>query len=212
MVVRWRGVTVNPPTRRSPLLSPEAPMRRYRSIVRSLSAAVVAALLLAGCAERGGKGETLLPEAAAPSMQGAGSLSKMAGSIPVFDVQKQIGADGGELGVPGYRLVVPRGAVSQPTLFTFQSVNNGYLEVKLTATSGGSAVHNDVGQAGFAVPVALSIAYEPAGGVRSWLRLVVAWVRPDGELDPVPSFINPSAKTVTGKLDHFSQYVVAGGN
>ncbi|MBW3655844.1 MAG: hypothetical protein KY444_07035 [Gemmatimonadetes bacterium] len=188
-------------------------MRRHRSIARSLAAFVAAALLLAGCADRGGTGEALLPEGAASSVQGGGgSLSKMAGSIPVFAVEKLIGADGGELGVPGYILSVPRGAVSQPTLFTFESVNNGYVEVRLTATSAGSSTHNDVGRAGFAVPVALSITYEPAGGLPSWLRLVVAWVRPDGALEAVPSLINPAAKTITGKLNHFSQYVVAGGN
>lgn len=186
-------------------------MARHRMIVRSLSAIAAAAVLVAGCADRSGPGETLLPDGASSSLQG-GPLAKMAGSIPVFRVEEVIGADGGEMGVPGYRLVVPRGAVSRPTLFTLQSVNNGYLEVRLTATSAGSATHNDAGQAGFAVPVALSITYEPAGGLRSWLGLVVAWVRPDGALDPVPTFINPAAKTLTGKLGHFSQYVVAGGN
>ena len=89
---------------------------------------------------------------------------------------------------------------------------SGYVHVKLTATSVGSPVHNDVGAAGFHVPLALALSYPPGGGIHTWARYVVAWLRPDGTLERVPSGVDPSNKVVIGRLSHFSHYVVAGGD
>lgn len=167
-----------------------------------------AAAAAAGCADA--PGALIEPPAdLAASAASAGNLQKVQGSIPAFSVAAVIGPDGGSLGVPGYVLTVPRGAVAQPTRFTFESVSSGYVEVRLTATAEGSDDVNDVGRGGFAVPVSLGIGYEPAGGMPRWARLVVAWVRDDGSLERVPSGFDPVRRLVIGRLSHFSQYAVA---
>jgi hypothetical protein len=99
--------------------------------------------------------------------------------------------------------------VSEPTRFTFSSVHEGFAEVRLTATAVGSEAHNDVGMRGFTVPVVVALSFEPAGGMPRWSRLVLAWVRPDGGLEAVPSYLDPSSKRIVGRLGHFSQYAVA---
>jgi hypothetical protein len=121
-----------------------------------------------------------------------------------------IGPEGGSIGTDGFFLTVPRGAVKEPTVFNFRSANTGYVAVVLTATSPGSPTVNDVGAAGFPIPLTLSLSYEPAGGMPKWSRLVVAWVRPDGSLEPVPSGFNPVLRVIVGKIDHFSQFTLAG--
>jgi hypothetical protein len=164
---------------------------------------------LAACADGAGPAERLLQPQGAALSRTAGSLSRIAGTMPSFSVSATFDEQGGVLSAGDYVLTVPRRAVAGPTLFTFESVPNGYMAVRLTATSLGSEQENDVGEAGFRAPVLLSERFEAAGGLPAWSRLVIAWERPDGVLEPVPSAINPATKVITGRLSHFSQYVVA---
>ena len=183
-------------------------MRKHTPWIRR-TLLVLAGVSLAACADGSGPAERILqPEGPALS-RSHGALSRMAGDMPAFSVSGVIDADGGTLGVGEYVLTVPRRAVDGPTLFTFESVQDGYQTVRLSATSVGSSVTNDVGAAGFQVPVTLAEHFDAAGGLPAWSRLVIAWDRPDGTLERVPSAINPSTKVITGKLSHFSQYVVA---
>ena len=170
---------------------------------------LLAAALLASC--DAGPTETTLSPASSPLLATSGSLQKIDGTLPQFAAEAVIGPLGGSLGVPGYRLVVPPGAVVSSTRFTFQSLNNGYVEVRLTATSLGSSVPNDVGAAGFAVPLWLELNYG-SGGQKTWQRYVVAWARPDGVLEEVPSTVDQSRKVVVGRISHFSLYAAAGGD
>lgn len=182
----------------------------FRSWLRSRTLPALILLAVAGCVDAG------LPTGAEPPAPGAlsaarstGELEKVSGVMPAFFVEAVIGAEGGSLGVPGYTLTVPRGAVQQPTHFTFESVASGSVEVRLTATSLDSRIANDVGSVGFRVPVLLSFSYEPSGGMPRWARMVVAYVRDDGSLERVPSTINPPMRLITGRLGHFSQYALA---
>jgi hypothetical protein len=182
-------------------------MRHIRPWLRH-SVLALAALAIAGCAEQSDPAQRLL-QPDAPRAESSAGWKKVAGNMPAFRVTGVIDANGGTLGVPGYWVTVPARAVSQPTEFVFESVGEGYLSVRLTATSVGSRQTNDVGEAGFAVPVLLSEQLDAAGGLPQWGRMVIAWERPDGVLDPVPSYFNPPTKVMTGRLSHFSQYTVA---
>jgi hypothetical protein len=169
---------------------------------------LLAGIALAACADGGDPAQRLL-QPDAPRADISGGWHKVAGSMPQFRVSAVIDENGGSLGYGGYSLLVPAKAVSAPTQFVFESTGEGYLEVRLSATRVGSAQLNDVGAAGFTVPVVLSEQADAAGGLPAWNRLVIAWDRPDGTLEPVPSAINPATKVITGRLSHFSQYVVA---
>lgn len=181
---------------------------RWTWIRAATLSACLAALGTAACSDASGPDATP-PSSALEALGGQGTLQKVDGSLPEFSVEAVIGAEGGSLGVPGYVLYVSRGSVAQPTRFTFESVNDGYVEVRLTATAVGSETVNDVGAAGFTVPVHVAISYEPAGGMPRWSRLVLAWVRPGGTLERVPSYLDPVGRRVVGRLGHFSQYALA---
>jgi hypothetical protein len=178
-----------------------------------LTSLLLPALLLAvwGCEAPPAPAERPLPTEPALSRNDPQSLTRVAGAIPEFYVEAVIGPEGGDLGVPGFTLRVPRGAVSAPARFTFESVHEGYVEVKLTATAVGSSTPNDVGAAGFRVPLLLGLSVDPAGGMREWSRLVVVRVLPDGALQPLPSTYNPVLRMLVGSVDHFSTFAMGGG-
>jgi hypothetical protein len=181
-------------------------MRPNRLRNRALPALIL--LALASCAD--GAGPTLTAPGEAPSLaRNRGELQKVAAPMPSFSLKAVIGREGGSLGVPGYTLTVPRGAVSAPTLFTFASVPSGNVEVHLTATSLDSKVRNDVGAAGFTLPVILSFPCETAGGMPAWSRLVIVRVEADGTFTRMPSTFNPVARVISGRLSSFSQYALA---
>jgi hypothetical protein len=169
---------------------------------------LLSGVALAACADGGDPAARLL-QPGAPLADNGTAWHKVAGTMPQFRVSQVVDVTGGVLSYGGYSLTVPAKAVTQPTEFVMESVNGGYLTVRLTATRVGSKLSNDVGEAGFQVPVLLSEQFDAPGGLPEWSRLVIAWERPDGVLEPVPSAINPATKVITGRLSHFSQYVVA---
>lgn len=177
------------------------------------NALVLSALFLAvwGCDPAATPSERPMPTEPTAARHRGEQLSRVAGSIPAFYVEGVIGPEGGELGVPGFWLRVPRGAVQAPARFTFESLDDGYVEVKLTATAVGSRTVNDVGAAGFRVPLMLALSVEPSGGMRQWSRLVVVRVLPDGALQPLPSTYNPVLRMLVGRVDHFSVFAMGGG-
>lgn len=164
-------------------------------------------LALSGCESGDPASPTTSSEA---RFSTGGDLTKVAGTMPAFSVSQEIGLEGGLIiGATGYALVVPPGAVAQPTVFTFESLNKGYPEVKLTATAVGSSDLNDVGSAGFLVPLTLSLSTQAAISALDGKEVTVVWVRPDGTLERMPSSFDAIQKVVAGKLDHFSQYGAA---
>jgi hypothetical protein len=169
--------------------------------------AVALSLVVALAACEGTPTETLNPSETAGLSQ-SGGWTKVQGSMPAFSVSGVIGAEGGTIGIPGYTLTVPRNAVLEPAVFTFESVDNGYMQIRATATSVGSARVNDVGSAGFRTPVQIRLTYHPAGGVPAWQRLRMGWVRPDGEIVAIPTRLNVARWTVTGHASHFSEYAL----
>src|SRR5688572_10472866 len=132
-------------------------MRSLRTPLRTFSV-LIAALAVVSCGE-GVAPTAVQTDDASLAQISSTSLSRVAGDMPVFALEQVIGPEGGSVGIDGYRLYVPRGAVTEPTRFTFASVNSGFVQVELTATSLGSTVHNNVGAAGFRVPVSLALSY-----------------------------------------------------
>lgn len=121
-----------------------------------------------------------------------------------------LGSDGGILTLLGHILNVPAGAVSEPTLFSMTVIQNGYVEVELTATP--KSLLNSlffwrkVEEVQFNVPVGLSLSYARATNVTDPSRLKIMRVNPDGRHEILPSVVDPVKKTVTAELDHFSRY------
>lgn len=126
---------------------------------------------------------------------------------------KVIGLAGGTVQLFGHSIHVPVGAVSEPTIFTIRLVPNGYVEVDLTALGGVGGLI-DVGGAGFALPVKLTLTYSRATNVSNPAQLLILRkLGPgyDGAYEVLPSSVNTTTKTVEAELDHFSSYVMASG-
>lgn len=127
--------------------------------------------------------------------------------VPTLELAEVIGVLGGEIRLMGHTLTVPAGAVSEPALFTLRIVNNGYIEVDLTAVAegllGGLV---DVGAAGFDKPVPITLTYARATNVSDPQRLKVMRLNDDGRHEILPTRVNEAGLTITAELDHFSRY------
>jgi hypothetical protein len=100
--------------------------------------------------------------------------------------------------------------VSEPTIFSMTVIQNGYVEVELTATP--KSLLNSlffwrkVEEVQFNVPVELSLSYAKATNVADPSRLRIMRVNPDGRHEILPSVVDTVNMTVTAELDHFSRY------
>jgi hypothetical protein len=118
-----------------------------------------------------------------------------------------ISSSGGTLAIGGHSLVVPAGAVDQPTWFTLQIVEANAVHVRLKAwrASDGAPVTQFPN-----VPVRLKLdasrldMLDPSGLVIVYLRDGTYW----GAREKVVSAVDTSTWTVTGYLTHFSQYAL----
>jgi hypothetical protein len=118
----------------------------------------------------------------------------------VGTVTAVIDQSGGSLSIGGTTLAIPAGAVSAPTTFTVNKPN-GELTYDFTATR---ETPNDVGSAGFAVPLTLTISY---AGVSSEMEApVIVWIKPDGNAEALPTVVNAAAQTMSAQVTHFSIY------
>lgn len=128
-------------------------------------------------------------------------------------VSALIGVDGGELSLLGHRIVVPRGAVDVPALFTMIVLPTGYVHVDVSALAGellGGLL--DIGGEGFSRPVRLDLSYERAVNVGNPRGLVILRLNPQGlgaVHEALPSSVDRRRERVTVWLDHFSGYCMA---
>lgn len=180
----------------------------FRLLTRqALLPLLLLSLLAAGCAD---SGSIAAPE----SRPSFGTEESEYTPVPGRDgdelsVSAVIDAAGGSLALGGHVLTVPAGAVSGPTTFQMELTYEDKLGVKLSATSVGSSVHNDIGAAGFLTPVVLRMSFEKATREVNPGRLTVAWERDEDELEPVSSSVDMSTKTVSGLVPHFSGFILA---
>ena len=109
-----------------------------------------------------------------------------------------IGPEGGTIQVEGARLTVPPGAVSQPVEF----VARGRIGDQYVYRFGPNGLQ-------FKVPATLSISVDPAQAGVDPARLAIA-VSSDEASDwqIVGGVYDPTAQTVTAKIEHFTQYAL----
>lgn len=126
-----------------------------------------------------------------------------------YNAGEWIGIEGGTVSLYGNHLIVPAGAVSGKTWFEARLVYDDVIRLKLTATSEGSTVTNNVGSAGFAKDLTLSLRYDYATNVPADpTSMRAAWNKGDGTLEVQPSTVDTAEKRVNSLLKHFSEYVV----
>jgi hypothetical protein len=182
-----------------------------RNMISKLAlSAVFAVAALTGCQN----GDALVaPDASRPAGLASSAASSSNGWEVVEDttsatggVSLVIGAEGGELSLGKQRLIVPAGAVDAPTTFRMKK-GDSRLKVTLTATR---STTNDVGSAGFAKPLTLVFGYGNAASLPGDpADISVVWIKEDGTFEPQPTVVDTEAKTVSGEIEHFSDYAMA---
>ncbi|HEY8468704.1 MAG TPA: hypothetical protein VIL18_03630 [Longimicrobiales bacterium] len=129
-----------------------------------------------------------------------------------LQLTKLISVQGGTISLLGHTLVVPKGAVTSPTLFTMLVGLNGKVEVHLTALVPTLFNLLNIGEQGFRKPVRLTLSYAHARNVQDPNDLVIVYV-PGllgyNRVEPLPTTVDTVRKTVTAELDHFSRYALA---
>jgi hypothetical protein len=157
---------------------------------------ILGVVIAAGCAG----------EVTSPTLHSQADVASLSGltlmncnPLPVTTAQATIGKDGGTLTVGPHTFVVPEGALKKA--------------VTITATTGGLAVNAvQFGPEGlqFARPALLTLSFANCG---QWGQLKKAWLAYTDDLlnilESIEAEVNNSTKTVTGKVNHFSQYAVA---
>ena len=123
----------------------------------------------------------------------------------VGTVTGTFGAEGGILMLGQHKLTIPAGAVDRDVVFKMNKASSA-LKFDLTATSKNSLLQNNVGAAGFDVPVKLSISYDGAN-VGDPTVFEVAWLKLLGN-EVQPSTIDEGSHAIVGELDHFSDYAL----
>ena len=122
-------------------------------------------------------------------------------------VSGTIGNAGGELHLGVHSLVVPAGAVSEATVFTMSRPEGDLLRLSLSATR---ESYNDVGAAGFAVPLQLRLSFVDAGDLPADVsKLEVIYFEPTGTVAPQPTYLDVTGGVASGDIPHFSDFGLA---
>lgn len=132
-----------------------------------------------------------------------GGLLKLVGNLLQL-VVKVIGQAGGLLNLGNHSLLVPAGAVTEPTTFSMELLKSEYVMVDLTATRRGV----DVGEKGFEKPVTITLSYDGLR-IKDPSKLFILRVNENGQHEKLPSKVDTKKKTVSAELDHFSKYAMA---
>ena len=207
---------------------------------------LAAALWLAGCSDQSVPADGLLgPDAAAFAKGGNGQGTgggndkttgprvreqrqdgvvkewKIAtGKLPEateVKAEQVIGYEGGILYTASHALVVPKGAVKQPTTFKIQASRTPVegdsivaVEVSLKATYvDADGVTIDVGEQGFATPVYLALSYSWAREVMDPSQASILWLTAPGVGEEVSTHtVDYNGKWIVGQLQHFSDYAL----
>ena len=116
---------------------------------------------------------------------------------------------GGRVAVAGHEMLVPAGAVAQPTWFRMSVVASDRIQVKLKAWRASDWA--PVTQFPATTPIRLNLNVSKLSAI-DLSKLVVVYLADgtvDGRKDPVQSSVNVDTKILTGYLTHFSIYAVA---
>jgi len=169
---------------------------------RRLVAAVLLLVVALACTDRT---PTSVPAAPAPDASLIGGLLGATGllkcsNLPYASSTKTIGALGGTISAGPHTLVIPPGALLSPTTIT------------MTAPTGlgVNAVKFQPEGLRFIAPAALTMSYSNCSLLGKLLPKRIAYT--DNNLNIISyllSLDNLFSKYVTGKVNHFSDYVVA---
>ena len=169
---------------------------------RRLIASVLLLAVALACTDRT---PTSVPAAPAPDASLIGSLLGATGllkcsNLPYASSTKTIGALGGTISAGPHTLVIPPGALLNPTTIT------------MTAPTGlgVNAVKFQPEGLRFTVPAALTMSYANCSLLGKILPKRIAYT--DDNLNIISyllSLDNLLSKYVTGKVNHFSDYVIA---
>lgn len=116
---------------------------------------------------------------------------------------------GGRVAVAGHEMLVPAGAVAQPTWFLMSVIASDRIQVKLKAWRASDWA--PVTQFPTSKPIQLNLNVSKVTGI-DLSQLVVVYLADgtvNGRKEPVQSVLNLEAKMLTGYLTHFSMYAVA---
>lgn len=170
--------------------------------VRALAALVLVCLLSFSCGEAPTNPPTDLqqqPEALIGSLVEPTGLLQCS-ALPFATSTRTIGSEGGSITAGPHTLVIPPAALSQPTAITMSVLTRRGVNAVSLAPEGLQ----------FRRPAALSMSYTNCDLLGTLLPKRIAYI--DGDLNVLEyllSLDNLWAKRVTGKVDHFSDYVVA---
>jgi hypothetical protein len=163
--------------------------------------AVCALVLSSGCGDR----TLTAPQAPAPSADLIGSLLGATGllkcsNLPYASTTTTIGSGGGTLTAGPHTLVIPPGALAQPTTIT----------MTLPTGLGVNAVQFQPAGLKFRRPAALTMSYANCSLLGKLLPKQIAYATDNLQiLYYLLSLDNLLSKYVTGQVNHFSTYVVA---
>jgi hypothetical protein len=168
----------------------------------------VIALLVGGLALAAACGDRTptTPQPPAPSASLLGSLLGPTGllkcsNLPYDSTTQTIGVEGGSLSVGPHTLVVPPGALDEPTAITM---------VLPTNLGGVNAVQFQPAGLEFRTPAALTMSYANCSLLGNLLPKRIAYTTDNLQiLSYLLSLDNLLSETVTGQVKHFSAYVIA---
>jgi hypothetical protein len=119
-------------------------------------------------------------------------------------ISATVDESGGTLSVRGGKMVLPAGAVREPTLFTLTVPASLYAEISVTANGG---EHFQ-----FEKPVSLTISYSQCSRAKLEKGALSAWyVAPETKalLEYMGGEDDKVSRTVTFRTDHLSEYAIA---
>jgi hypothetical protein len=167
----------------------------------------VIALLVGGLALASACGDHVptAPQPSAPSASLLGWLLAPTGlltcsNLPYDSTTQTIGIGGGSLSVGPHTLIIPPGALSKPTAIT----------MTLPTGLGVNAVKFQPAGLQFRAPAALTMSYANCSLLGKLLPKRIAYTTDNLQiLYYLLSLDNLLSKDVTGKVNHFSAYVIA---
>lgn len=121
-------------------------------------------------------------------------------------VTELVTSEGGTLELLGHSLVIPNGAVDDPTYFVMIVLPGAQVQVELYAIDAATGL--DVGASGFDTAVQLALSYSDVSGIKDPSKLVIVHVTGEGEPVELATEVDTEAEKASADLDHFSRYAL----
>lgn len=188
-------------------------MKPNRRVLYALLLAVTSGL--AACEQSDGLGDLTGPAQPQYSASGNGNGPNLGRSRQVTVLQRAnpltgdvtytsspVGPQGATLSFGSHTLFIPKTAVRHWTIFTATLRAGDEIRIDLRARD----MFGDVTT--FKKQVHLTLDLSDANATDADLATVaIYYLAPDGTLEKMPSALNLQARSVTGLLDHFSDYI-----